>query len=104
MAMGPAQKLLGRLRAKIFVPVILAWLVLLPFVPTYITAPAELRVFAAASLKDAMDHANARYQRVTGRKVVASYGGSDTLASFCRETRNSAGRWAFPRVSDICFA
>ena len=27
-----------------------------------------------------MDDANARYQRVTGRKIVASYGGSDTMA------------------------
>jgi molybdate transport system substrate-binding protein len=79
VAMGPAQ-LLGRLRPKIFVPVILGWLVLFPFVPAYIGAPAGLRVFVAASLKDAMDDANVRYQRITGRKVIASYGGSDTLA------------------------
>jgi molybdate transport system substrate-binding protein len=72
--------MLVRPHATIFVPVILGWLVLLPFVPGYIAAPVGLRVFGAASLKDAMDDANARYQRVTGRKVVASYGGSDTLA------------------------
>jgi molybdate transport system substrate-binding protein len=46
----------------------------------YIPFPADLRVFAAASLKDAIDDANERYRLVTGRKVVASYGGSDSLA------------------------
>src|SRR6202007_3260494 len=37
-------------------------------------------VFAAASLKEAIDNANAQYRRVTGRNVVASYGGSATMA------------------------
>jgi molybdate transport system substrate-binding protein len=50
------------------------------FFPFHIPAAAELRVFAAASLKDAIGDANVRYQGVTGRKVVASFGGSDTLA------------------------
>jgi molybdate transport system substrate-binding protein len=85
-AIGPAQKLatdfimLERPPATIFVLVILGWLVLLPFLPAYIAAPADLRVFAAASLNEAIDASNVRYQRVTGRRVVASVGGSDTLA------------------------
>ena len=59
--------------------VLAAWLGVLPGTD-YIRAPADLRVFGAASLKDAIDNVNARYQRDTGRKVVVSYGGSDTLA------------------------
>ena len=58
--------------------VLLAWLGVL--FGAYMPAPADLRVFAAASLKDAIDYANVRYQRVTGGHVVASYGGSDNLA------------------------
>ena len=54
------------------------WLVFL-LAPAYVHAP-ELRVFGAASLKDAIDIFNVRYQRDTGHKVVASYDGSDTLA------------------------
>jgi molybdate transport system substrate-binding protein len=67
---------------KLFVPLLLtAWLVtILLIVPAHMPAPADLRVFAAASLRDAIDDANVRYQRVIGRKVVASFGGSDTLA------------------------
>ena len=40
----------------------------------------DLLVFAAASLKNALDDVNAEYQRQTGRKVVVSYGASPTLA------------------------
>jgi molybdate transport system substrate-binding protein len=50
------------------------------FAPTLIPAPADLRVFAAASLKSVLDDANVRYRRVTRYHVVASYGGSDDLA------------------------
>jgi molybdate transport system substrate-binding protein len=56
-----------------------AWLWVLTAI-VYVPAPADLRVFAAASLKDAIDDANERYRRATGRKVVASYGGSGILA------------------------
>jgi molybdate transport system substrate-binding protein len=64
----------------IFVPLLLAaWFGVL-VATVYIPAPADLRVFAAASLKDALDDANVRYRRITGSKVVASYGGSDTMA------------------------
>jgi molybdate transport system substrate-binding protein len=40
----------------------------------------DILVFGAASLKNALDDANARYQRKTGGKVVVSYGASPTLA------------------------
>ena len=40
----------------------------------------DLLVFAAASLKNALDDVNAEYQRQTGRKVVVSYAASPTLA------------------------
>ena len=61
----------------LFLPLLLAVFLV---APAYAPAPADLRVFGAASLKDALDGANARYRRLTGRKVVASYAGSDTLA------------------------
>jgi molybdate transport system substrate-binding protein len=57
-----------------------AWLGLL-FGTAYIPGPpVDLRVFAAASLKDVIDDANERYQHVTGRRVVPSYGASGILA------------------------
>lgn len=40
----------------------------------------DLLVFAAASLKNALDDVNAEYQRQTGRRVVVSYAASPTLA------------------------
>jgi len=40
----------------------------------------DLLVFGAASLKNALDDANARYQHDTGHKVVVSYGASPALA------------------------
>jgi molybdate transport system substrate-binding protein len=40
----------------------------------------DLLVFAAASLKNALDDADALYQHDTGHKVVVSYGASSTLA------------------------
>ena len=40
----------------------------------------DLLVFGAASLKNALDDADAQYQRDTGRKVVVSYGASPALA------------------------
>jgi molybdate transport system substrate-binding protein len=64
----------------VFVPLLLAaWLVGL-FALVHIPASADLRLFGAASLKDAIDDASVQYRRVTGRKVVASYGASDTMA------------------------
>jgi molybdate transport system substrate-binding protein len=40
----------------------------------------DLLVFGAASLKNALDDADAQYQRDTGRKIVVSYGASSALA------------------------
>ena len=40
----------------------------------------DLLVFAAASLKNALDDVNAEYLRQTGRRVVVSYAASPTLA------------------------
>jgi molybdate transport system substrate-binding protein len=40
----------------------------------------DILVFGAASLKNALDDADARYQRKTGGKIVVSYGASSTLA------------------------
>jgi molybdate transport system substrate-binding protein len=40
----------------------------------------DLLVFGAASLKNALDDANAQFQRDTGHKVVVSYGASSALA------------------------
>ena len=65
-----------------FVPLLLtAWtLATIAFFPVPRRASADLQVFAAASLKDAIGDANVRYQRVTGRQAIASYGGSDAMA------------------------
>jgi molybdate transport system substrate-binding protein len=40
----------------------------------------DILVFGAASLKNALDDANAQYQHHTNRKVVVSYGASSALA------------------------
>jgi molybdate transport system substrate-binding protein len=40
----------------------------------------DLLVFGAASLKNALDDANAQYQRDAGHKIVVSYGASSALA------------------------
>jgi molybdate transport system substrate-binding protein len=47
---------------------------------TMAPASADILVFGAASLKNALDDVNARYQRKTGGKIVVSYGASSTLA------------------------
>src|SRR5215469_9667978 len=73
----PETQVLSLALLSLFVPLLMAVAL---FALSHIAVPAELRVFGAASLKDAIDDANVRYQRVTGRKVVASYGGSDTMA------------------------
>lgn len=58
----------------------LGFVVFLPVAPAYLPSPVDLRVFGAASLNEAIDASNVRYQRLTGRRVVASFGGSDTMA------------------------
>ena len=42
--------------------------------------PSTITVFAAASLKNALDDAAAAYEKSTGNKVVISYAGSSALA------------------------
>src|ERR1044071_6318277 len=48
-------------------------------------APVSATVFAAASVKNALDDINAAYTRNTGRKVVASYAASSALAKQIEE-------------------
>ena len=43
-------------------------------------AAANVTVFAAASLKEAMDEQGAKFERSTGDKVIVSYGASSALA------------------------
>jgi molybdate transport system substrate-binding protein len=76
----PATKTLCLAQFTLFAPLLMAAWLGLVFAPAYRPGPADLRVFGAASLKNAIDDANVRYQRVTGRQAVASYGGSDTMA------------------------
>ena len=75
-----ATKPVSLAQLMLVVPLLLAVWLGLTLAPAYVLAQAELRVFVAASLKDAIEDANVRYRRITGRKVVASYGGSDTMA------------------------
>ena len=42
--------------------------------------PAKLVIFAAASLKDALDNVTSAYQRVKGQETTTSYAASSTLA------------------------
>ncbi len=51
---------------------------LLPAAP--VAAQEQITVFAAASLKNALDDANAGFSKATGVKVVASYAASSALA------------------------
>jgi molybdate transport system substrate-binding protein len=51
----------------------------LPF-PSAFAQEKSLTVFAAASLKNALDDTNAAYTKATGTKVVASYAASSALA------------------------
>lgn len=50
-------------------------------------AAADVTVFAAASLKEAFDAAANDFQKATGHRVIASYGGSNVLA---RQIENGA--------------
>jgi molybdate transport system substrate-binding protein len=60
--------------------VLLSWL-LVGLVTGHASARTkDLLVFAAASLKNALDEANAEYRRQTGRTVTVSYAASSALA------------------------
>jgi molybdate transport system substrate-binding protein len=56
------------------------FVVALAGVPQPLIAQEQITVFAAASLKNALDDANAAFTKATGVKVVASYEASSALA------------------------
>lgn len=58
----------------------LAFLVALSGAPQPVIAQEQITVFAAASLKNALDDVNAAFTRATGIKVVSSYEASSALA------------------------
>jgi molybdate transport system substrate-binding protein len=64
----------------------LAGLVLALVVP-FASAAADVTVFAAASLRNALDAAAASFQRASGHRIVASYAASNALA---RQVENGA--------------
>ena len=63
---------------------LLVWSLLLLAVGAWITDASaqqnKLVIFAAASLKDALDEANAAFQRDKGQETTTSYAASSTLA------------------------
>lgn len=64
--------------ARVFAHLALVWA--LAGVPQPVIAQEQITVFAAASLKNALDDANAAFSKATGIKVVASYEASSALA------------------------
>ncbi len=59
---------------------VLPCLIALVGAPQPLTAQEQITVFAAASLKNALDNANATFTKATGVKIVASYEASSALA------------------------
>ncbi|HXZ45599.1 MAG TPA: molybdate ABC transporter substrate-binding protein [Pseudolabrys sp.] len=59
---------------------IIGFLCALAGTPQPLIAQEQLTVFAAASLKNALDETNAAFSKVTGVKVVSSYEASSALA------------------------
>ena len=59
---------------------LLAFLVALSGAPQPVIAQEQITVFAAASLKNALDDVNAAFTKATGIKVVSSYEASSALA------------------------
>ncbi|HEX5518446.1 MAG TPA: substrate-binding domain-containing protein, partial [Pseudolabrys sp.] len=57
-----------------------SFLVALAGVPRPLVAQEQITVFAAASLKNALDDTNAAFTKATGIKVTASYAASSALA------------------------
>src|SRR5258705_11957617 len=62
-------------RALSFCALALSLVAASPFV-----AAADVTVFAAASLREAMDAQGKEFERATGNKVIVSYGASNALA------------------------
>ena len=63
---------------RLFGPI--AFLVALSGAPQPVIAQEQITVFAAASLKNALDDVNAAFTKATGIKVVSSYEASSALA------------------------
>ncbi|HUL89305.1 MAG TPA: molybdate ABC transporter substrate-binding protein [Pseudolabrys sp.] len=59
---------------------LLAFLIALSGAPQPLIAQEQITVFAAASLKNALDDVNAAFTKATGVKVTASYAASSALA------------------------
>ncbi len=59
---------------------LLGFIVALTGAPQPLIAQERITVFAAASLKNALDDTNAAFTKATGTKVVASYAASSALA------------------------
>ena len=59
---------------------LLAFLVALSGAPQPLIAQEQITVFAAASLRNALDDANTAFTKATGIKVVSSYEASSALA------------------------
>ena len=64
--------------ARLFV--IVGFVIALAGAPQPLIAQEQITIFAAASLKNALDDANAAFTKATGTKVVASYEASSALA------------------------
>jgi molybdate transport system substrate-binding protein len=67
---------LGRMATVLLVVTV----TLLLGVPSALAQGRDVLVFAAASLKNALDEITAQYQRETGKRAVISYGASSALA------------------------
>jgi molybdate transport system substrate-binding protein len=86
--MTPAQSeggtIMNRSVLRSIVAVLVASLLIVLFAGTWGTAGSaqegRLIVFAAASLKDALDEANAAYRREKSQEIATSYASSPTLA------------------------
>src|SRR5258705_13936902 len=81
---------------------VLLGLVAAVFIVECVAGPAlaqskDILVFGAASLKNALDEANALYMRQTNRKVVVSYGASSALPGRSKVARRPT--FSYLRIS-----
>ena len=66
--------------------------------PPVFAQEGKVTVFAAASMKDALDEINAAFTKSTGIKVDASYEGSQTLVQLMKKV---AGQTCFSPLTPI---
>lgn len=71
------------MRPALIARLLLAALLLLPL----LAGAAEVRIFAAASLKESLDAVSRKFEQATGHKVIAVYAASSALA---RQIENGA--------------